>query len=692
MSIFSRIFKKAQQLRTGAGFVTGQRNNPPVRGTQQILEAYSDLPWLRATTNKISRSVADTNWRVYALRRNGKAFKDIRVQKSKGFQRQKLLKSYREKGELEEITAHPLLDLLYGGNDLILGVNNIQLYQIYMDLVGEAFFFKERDGLGVVIKLWPIPPHWIKDTPTLGKENFKLSYAGIHADIPIHDMLWIIDPNPAKPYERGTGGARALADELETDEYSAKYTKAWFYNSARPDLIISGDNLSETNTKLLEQSWLQKHQGILKQFKPFFISKSVEIKELSQSFQNMQLIELRKFERDSIHQFWGIPPEILGIIDKSNRATIDGADFIYAKHVITPRVELLRTLLQERLIPDFDDRIILDFDSTIEEDKEHKLNVYKSAPHMFTQRQWQELAGEQSGDDIYAIPFNITFTDSLNGGMDNTNDIEEKANIKLITKQDETQLTAAEISFIESVVASIKFTSINSRVEPVFTEATIAFGEAQADLIGINYFPDDPQTSVYINERVGTKITGITENTRNAVRKTLGEGILAGESMSDLEGRIRDYFRQSRRGRARTIARTETVAAANYGALTGMRQGSIDKKMWLSSRDERVRDTHKPETGMDGQIVGVNDNFISPSGATGPFPGDMSTAAETINCRCTIISVINNRSFDEAFKKDYWKSFESERMPYEKNLINLVRDAFTEQELDALKTLNEGKP
>ncbi len=32
--------------------------------------------------------------------------------------------------------------------------------------------------------------------------------------------------------------AEALADELDTDEFAAKFTKSLFFNRARPDLVI----------------------------------------------------------------------------------------------------------------------------------------------------------------------------------------------------------------------------------------------------------------------------------------------------------------------------------------------------------------------------------------------------------------------------------------------------------------------
>lgn len=699
-------FKQGDDFR----IVSGIRQTPPKRGTRQILEAYSTMPWLRATTNKIARSVGETNWRLFAVRNGrGKAIKDPRFIHRDFQSRSKLIKELHINGELEEIHEHPLIDVLYGGNDFLSGALNFQVLQLHIDLAGEGYMLKQRDNLGIVIALWPIPPHWIQQIPTPDDFSFTIQWEDFYAKIPSTEMIWLSDPDPAKPYERGSSGAGTLADELETDENAAKHTKAFFYNSARPDIIVSGENLSPEDTKRLEQSWLDKHQGFWKSFKPFFISKSIQIKELSQTFQSMQLIDLRKFERDTIHQFFGIPPEILGITDTSNRATIDAADFIYSKNVIAPRVEVIRIALQKSLISDFDDRIILDYENPIAEDLAKKLEVYKAAPHAFTANEWRTLAGdeEKQNGNVFFLPFNFEVVEADSNivsppvALDDVSNDPEKMKAKrlpdakqrvAVAKQEhpeESDLSVEQVATIESVVVAISVNAMNDRLEPVVTNTVLAFGQSQSDLLGTAWFEDDPTINLYIRDRIGNEITGVTVTTKEQIRKTLGQGMLAGESVRDLEARIIDSFKKNRRVRSRRIARTESVAAANQGSIDGMIQAGSEKKMWISSRDAVVRESHRVGTGLDGQIVGVRENFTSPiSGATGQAPGQMSTAAESVNCRCAVISPnVRRNGMSETQKTIYWKSFESDRRPFEKQMLNASRDAFTIQENEALKAL-----
>ena len=116
--------------------------------------------------------------------------------------------------------------------------------------------------------------------------------------------------------------------------------------------------------------------------------------------------------------------------------------------------------------------------------------------------------------------------------------------------------------------------------------------------------------------------------------ETLGTGIDAGEGIPELTERVRDVMSEASQSRARMIARTETVRASNAGGLQAAAEsGVVRRKIWLSALDERVRDTH---IAAHGQERGL-DEYFSVGAASGPAPGDMSSAKESVNCRCTLI-------------------------------------------------------
>lgn len=389
----------------------------PERGTLELLDGYKTMPWLRAVAYRVAHAVATTPWVLYrpAGGKRQRAIQRTYRHRDRGI----LVKQAVAEERLIQIERHILLDALDTANSFMVGPSLMFITQVHLDLPGEAFWIKERNGLGAPVGFWPIPPHWVKSTPTVRHQFFDVAWSSWRGEIPSTEILWFTEPNPANPYGRGSGLGFALADELETDEYASKHTKSVFLNRARPDLIIwpeetkfDAGTIDESNARRLAEKWRAEHQGFWRAALPYFATRKLGVHELSQNFQELQLTELRKYERDCIIQVWGVPPEQLGIIENSNRSTIDTSDYLMKRNVVEPRLDMIRAYLQERLIPEYDERLIIDYVSPVQEDKEHQLKVAEKAPWSLTLDEWRALTGHEALPDgqgrVHMVPAGIS--------------------------------------------------------------------------------------------------------------------------------------------------------------------------------------------------------------------------------------------------------------------------------------------
>ena len=407
-----------------AAIFPGKTGIPPARGVADFLKAYSTSPWLRAVVSKTADAVSAANWQVLAVRKPGGKAKLVKALQDCGYvNRKRILKSLRRAGELEVIEKHPALDFIHGGNDQMSGRAVRKLLSIDRDLVGEWFVIKERNIFGAPVGNWPMPPHWIASTPTPQHRFYRVSWAGWQGEIPDTEILWFRDHDPYNPYGRGTGMAYALTDELETDEFAAKHLKSFFWNRARPDFVVmpAGDE-EWGNVEELQRKWVQEHQGFWRVFKPHFFQRRAEIKEIGQNFEQMQMVPLRQWERDATMQVYGVSPEVFGVIENSNRATIDAADYMVARYVAVPRLEEMRDFLQKFLAPDYDERMILDYESPVQEDKEFYLKVAQALPSSRNVDEWRELGGleelEGGKGKIYPVNQSTFFVRDLEEKME----------------------------------------------------------------------------------------------------------------------------------------------------------------------------------------------------------------------------------------------------------------------------------
>ena len=392
--------------------LTTTRGSIPDRSTAELLNSFNTSPWVRACAGRVADAMAAVQWKLYVARKPTRQIRsDIRhIQKAHGAERRKLIKALDRTGELDEVPTHLFLDMMAEGNPYFTGRDVRWLASIWHDLIGDVFFIKERNAMKATSALWPVPPHWVAETPTPSAPFFRMARGAWQQMVPATEVLWIQNPNPVDPYGRGTGLGKAIDDEIALDEYAAKHSAAFFKNSARPDLIVmpeAGSQFSDADQARFQQFWNEQLQGFWRGFKPLFVKTPIKVQTLEQNFRNMQMKELRDQERDTIMQTWGIPPELFGVVTSSNRSTIDMAPFIMATYVLVPRLERLRDTFQYKLLPEYDQNIILDYVSPVPEDRIFKQSVMQGKPEAFYANEFRALAGMPPVDELEDVLMSV---------------------------------------------------------------------------------------------------------------------------------------------------------------------------------------------------------------------------------------------------------------------------------------------
>lgn len=118
--------------------------------------------------------------------------------------------------------------------------------------------------------------------------------------------------------------------------------------------------------------------------------------------------------------------------------------------------------------------------------------------------------------------------------------------------------------------------------------------------------------------------------------QALTDGYIKGLGIDEIAMILRDYFRDLRDNRLRTIARTEVQGAQNMGINKTMEEFSVQYKQWLTVGDSRVRGRGKYDkadhVSLHGQVVRFNEPFSN--GLMHPLDREHGPIEEWINCRC----------------------------------------------------------
>ena len=293
-------------------------------------------------------------------------------------------------------------------------------------LVGEAYLLKVRDDKGKPVALLPVSPSWVVTTPTEHNKYWEIypygSAGGNAIKVPINDVISFKDIDLLDPYGRGHGAAEAIGDEVQSDEFAAKYAKNLFYNDATPSAIIYAPNGDKDTADQIKQTWKEKMSGLFHSHDIMVMTgENTKFEKIAESPRELDFVESRRYLRDSALQQFHIPPEIVGILESSNRSTIDSAFYLLNKNVLADDLRMFERVMNNQLLwEDFDPErtLILRHENTVEEDIAQKLQIVNEglSRGTLTVNDWRRAMGyeiDEKGGDVYLrglatmeVPFN----------------------------------------------------------------------------------------------------------------------------------------------------------------------------------------------------------------------------------------------------------------------------------------------
>jgi HK97 family phage portal protein len=358
---WKRIFSGRTKAPLSGGtdvFRLSYKTASPRRGTAEVLDAYRSSPWLHAVVSRISMEI-------------GASFKPL-LHTGRGAAR-------------KPVEEHPLLDLLEAPNPELPGVLAWVVLQQSMECTGDGFAIIDVDGNGLPVRLTPVPSTSVLQIPTRDRPAFTVQMADGQIEVPPARMLWPKFADPVNPFGRGIGPAMALADEVDTDEYATQNIKAFFRNGSVPDVLVTLEGASVPDLERAKAAFAQQYNSAEKAHRAHFANKKADVQRLDTSFRDMDLVELRKDQRDRILQTWGVPPELFGVLENSNRATIDAARYLFSTAVLEPRLRILAAEINAKLVPLYGQAgLRCTFASPVPEDRDFFIRSVATAPSAFT--------------------------------------------------------------------------------------------------------------------------------------------------------------------------------------------------------------------------------------------------------------------------------------------------------------------
>lgn len=183
---------------------------------------------------------------------------------------------------------------------------------------GNGYAWIERTGAGRPVAIWPLLPGTCFPR---GLSDFDIAYDitlldGTRLTVTSDDIIHI----PGSPEWNGLeavsplrAAAGAINIALAADEYAGKY----FENDATPPGYLSYPGKTAPGlVDRVKEHWIARTTGVNRHSMPV-LTEGGEFKQLALNAEDSQLLESRRFAVEDIARIFGVPPHMVGAVDKS---------------------------------------------------------------------------------------------------------------------------------------------------------------------------------------------------------------------------------------------------------------------------------------------------------------------------------------------------------------------------------------
>jgi HK97 family phage portal protein len=192
--------------------------------------------------------------------------------------------------------------------------------------------------------LWPLHPARVKTGMTANYEKvFQLdrkeesSYSTMDiGHVPLMSLDGIVGLSPIQQNAAALGLAQA----------QERFGASFFSRGQQVSGILSSDQvIDQDQAEDLQKRWIERHAGPANSMKPVVMGRGVDWKPIALAPDEAQFIESRGYQREEIIQIYGVPPHMIGLVEKSTSWGA-GVEWQYIGFVVTCLVPLLNRFEQ----------------------------------------------------------------------------------------------------------------------------------------------------------------------------------------------------------------------------------------------------------------------------------------------------------------------------------------------------------
>jgi HK97 family phage portal protein len=358
-----------------------------------------ESPTVHAIVTAISRRFAVTPFHVYQkTTKNGLAAK-------------------------EKLPNHPVAKLLAYPNSFQSRVDYWQDAGSWIARYGRYYAYKSRGSTGPIRELIPLTPRYV--TPKLDPSTWRATFewnAGQNMEVYPSSKIHHVR-GPARDGIKGDSPVQDVAQSIALEIAAEKFGASFFSNGAIPLMVfkyMSGMQPFKDLEK--EKEFIQSFQDLFsgnRRHRAMLLPKGIETGDpIKVENDKAQMLETRKYQRTVIAGAWGVPPHLVGDLERATFNNVEQQDGDFTLNVIMPYAQAFEASMERDLLTDDDvnNGIIIraNLDSILRADfksRQEGLQIQRQNGAL-SPNEWREIEGRNpisadDGGDEYIRPANM---------------------------------------------------------------------------------------------------------------------------------------------------------------------------------------------------------------------------------------------------------------------------------------------
>jgi HK97 family phage portal protein len=334
------------------------------------------------------------------------------------------LKLYLDNGDgsPDEVIEDPILIPLKKANKFQTGADVIYMVSAHIEAHGLSYLWPVKNVVGYPFKLFAIDPSRVRIaynySATMDEDYIRgyvyTALSGAQVPFEVDELIPIVRPNPfsQNPLD-GISTIEMARLEAEADLDAQLSNRKFFERGARPSGIFTTENsISDQAFDRIKKQVQENYEGTENMHRMWILENGLNFQQTSISQKDMDFVEGRKLSRDAIMAIFKVPKVVLAISDDVNRANAEAGDYVFAKRVEKPHLDLIVSKLNAHYVPMFpnSERKFISFDNPVPEDEETKTKSREVAVYKW--KTINEIRAEDKlppvpGGDVLYTPINL---------------------------------------------------------------------------------------------------------------------------------------------------------------------------------------------------------------------------------------------------------------------------------------------